>query len=203
MWEVLERLGLTVYHATGSRYICNPPVLNTDDDMLVFTDCIEETTTRLILEGWSTDSSDRYPFSSSSFKSFRKGIGNIILTGERQFFNRFLSATILAKYLNLLNKVDRVALFASIIGAEAPALQALGTTEPDPVPAYAVTTISQATSANGFSMWVDDVIPPRIPADIAEAAAVYRARRDHEQRREGYQAYYDSPNTAAILSNNF
>jgi len=98
---------------TGSRYICTPAVLNTDDDYVV-----------LAKQGWSKELEDKgFTYtptdveydSMGEFTSVRKGDINYIVTENPVFFERFRAATELAKTLNLQNKNERVRLFQLVL----------------------------------------------------------------------------------------
>lgn len=106
----------------GSRITCNPPVLDTDEDMLVlveaekFMDFCHQLTgcgfsldgSRVLAAGNSVD--DPYHFQSFSLNGL-----NIIATAQLEFFWRFIAASSIAKRLNLLNKDDRIALFQAVL----------------------------------------------------------------------------------------
>lgn len=100
-------------YPTGSKYICFPPVENTDEDWVV-----------LVEEGYEQELSDKgFVYSMSDveysnpgiFISARKGNLNWIVTTNKAFFKRFVLATKVARKLNLLEKQSRVALFQAIL----------------------------------------------------------------------------------------
>jgi hypothetical protein len=98
-------------HPTGSNYICNPPVENTDIDFVVWAPKIKEADNTLRDSGFSYEgytSNCDYP---NMFWSYRKENINIILTILPDFFLKFVSATEKAKSLNLLFKEERIKLF--------------------------------------------------------------------------------------------
>lgn len=45
----------------------------------------------------------------------RRGNINVIVTPEMEFFDRFMAATELARRFNLMEKVDRIALFQAVL----------------------------------------------------------------------------------------
>jgi|SRR6185312_117840 len=105
---------------TGSNYICNPPVNNTDIDTVI-----------LVKEGYEpalaelgreptlvTDGSDETYCNNGDFKSWRKGNKNYIVTSYPDFYKKFVIATKAAKALNLLNKEQRIYLFTCIFDAQ-------------------------------------------------------------------------------------
>lgn len=99
---------------TGSNYICNPPVTNTDIDMMFLVSSMEKTYDELIKLGWTYNSKDIYP--PDVWASYRMGKDNAICTSEVKHFNAFLAATEEAKRLNLLDKKDRIELFDKYVG---------------------------------------------------------------------------------------
>jgi len=99
---------------TGSNYICNPPVTNTDIDTMYLVSDMEKTYTELVAQGWKYGSNDTYP--PDLWASFRKGPYNALITYDINHFNAFLKATEEAKRLNLLDKKDRIALFNKYTG---------------------------------------------------------------------------------------
>lgn len=108
------------YHPTGSKYICNPPVMDTDEDYIVLVDDMEAVTAILTKEcGYTLDfNSANYP--DKYFLSFKKTddwdkIYNIILTDKKEYFIPFVEATELTKRLNITKKDSRVAIFNTII----------------------------------------------------------------------------------------
>lgn len=114
--------------ATGSRVICDPAPTDTDEDWVVYVHNYRTFRTFLQNNGWSTDGSydsDRDPFieedtedydiSDEGFCSFKKDHLNIILVVNNFTFNRWVTATILATHLNLLDKSRRIQLFSSIL----------------------------------------------------------------------------------------
>lgn len=103
---------------TGSRYICSPPPVDTDDDTIILVDELP------LVEGmesigWKldvgkSDNPEVYthaPDYGIRWVSYRKGIKNLIYTNDRTYYIKFVAATELAKKMNLVNKADRVKLF--------------------------------------------------------------------------------------------
>lgn len=105
---------------TGSRVICDPPPIDTDEDWLVLSNNIKETDNFLRGRGfeycspiWSfEESGSNYPF---GFASYRRGESNVLMTPSVNFYNRFVAATHAAKAMNLLDKHDRIRLFQVIL----------------------------------------------------------------------------------------
>ena len=102
-------------HPTGSRYICNPPVMDTDSDTVILVNGYHDWYKMLIDEDW-TDSGEHYDIE-GDFRSFRKGQENYIVTEDEDFYWSYVKATEGAKALNLLDKEDRIKLFRAVRGA--------------------------------------------------------------------------------------
>ena len=108
--------GVVAYQGTGSFFICNPPVLDKDKDILILVKDTEEYKEKLLYDGWEgcTGYEDKEPH----FFAARKGEINLIVTDELQWYLRFAAATELAKKLNLLKKEERISLFEQVLGKE-------------------------------------------------------------------------------------
>ena len=105
---------------TGSNYICNPPVTNTDVDEMFLVDDLQEVNFQLTGLGWEKCGLEdkEYDNKPSHWAAYRKENMNALLTTNLKYFMNFFKATEEAKHLNLLNKEDRVALFQKILGEE-------------------------------------------------------------------------------------
>ena len=105
---------------TGSSYICNPPVTNTDVDEMFLVDDLQEVSFQLTGLGWTKCGleEETYQDKPSHWAAYRKENMNALLTTDLKYFMNFFKATEEAKHLNLLNKEDRVALFQKILGEE-------------------------------------------------------------------------------------
>ena len=103
---------------TGSNYICNPPVTNTDVDEMFLVDDLQEVNFQLTGLGWTKCGleEETYQDKPSHWAAYRKENMNALLTTNLKYFMDFFKATEEAKHLNLLNKEDRVALFQKILG---------------------------------------------------------------------------------------
>lgn len=101
---------------TGSRVICRPPPLDTDEDWVLLVSDVAAFGMEALLEGWSGSpvalDAAKYPH---GFASYRKGELNLIVTAGEDFFQRFIAATSVAQRLNLHSKEDRVALFQAVL----------------------------------------------------------------------------------------
>lgn len=98
---------------TGSHYICNPPVTNTDIDQMFLVHNLESVHDYLMLSNWEVCGKEQYPV--EQWAAYRKGINNALITDEPSYFLKFHKATELAKERNLLNKEDRIKLFDEIM----------------------------------------------------------------------------------------
>ena len=102
---------------TGSNYICNPPVTDTDIDQMFLVYDLYRAAEELDLLGWKecrSKNNNEYP--TDVMLAFRLGVNNALLTDNEEYFNNFYKATEEAKRRNLLNKADRIALFEEYTG---------------------------------------------------------------------------------------
>lgn len=105
--ELYQEVGLT-----GSSYICNPPVTNTDIDFVIYSQDWDK------LHDWCKKNAFKTNFEDyglEEFRSYKRGIINLIVTNDATFYRRFVKATEVAKKLNLLDKQQRVDLFDFVI----------------------------------------------------------------------------------------
>ena len=110
----------TAVRPVGSRVTCSPPVLDTDADFLVLVPAPRLALAQYTLrdEGFTAGTDNEYSDPEGEAPRFfasRKGVVNIILTADLDFYNAFMAATAVAKRLNLPNKADRVALFQAVL----------------------------------------------------------------------------------------
>lgn len=108
------------WHEVGSRVTCDPPVCDTDRDILCLVDSTSEFTDQAELDGFrlmgsKVDEDTEDESGRSPFVSMKCGEVNLIATSDREFFGRFMAATRVATRLNLLNKGDRIALFQAVL----------------------------------------------------------------------------------------
>jgi hypothetical protein len=108
---------------TGSRYNCNPPIMNTDEDFLVWFQTNDHVTLfKFLIEiGYVRSSSENdslSKFSSGEFTSWRRGDTNLIITGNQKFFNLHKLSGQVCKKLNLMNKPDRIMVYHAIMYGE-------------------------------------------------------------------------------------
>ena len=101
--ELYQEVGLT-----GSSYICNPPITDTDIDFVIYSQDWDK------LHDWCEKNAFKTNFEDyelEEFRSYKRGIINLIVTNDATFYRRFVKATEVAKKLNLLDKQQRVDLF--------------------------------------------------------------------------------------------
>ncbi len=101
--ELYQEVGLT-----GSSYICNPPITNTDIDFVIYSQDWDK------LHDWCEKNAFKTNFEDyelEEFRSYKRGIINLIVTFDATFYKRFVKATEVAKKLNLLDKQQRIDLF--------------------------------------------------------------------------------------------
>lgn len=99
----------------GSRYVCDPPVMDTDRDTLILVPDVSEAERLLLQEGWTTCLEGEY--FATAFKAYRKGTDNYVITSDETFFQRYLIAAEVAKALNLRDKEDRIKAHEAAINA--------------------------------------------------------------------------------------
>lgn len=98
---------------SGSRVICDPPVLDTDDDKFVLVDRLPSKA-RMEADGWELCGSEEY-IQHGRLVAYRRGDQNRIFVTSAEYYVRIYAATLLAKEMNLREKKDRVALFATVV----------------------------------------------------------------------------------------
>lgn len=109
---------IIAWKPTGSYVICSPPVEDTDRDILIYVRSISSFGRDLMNFGWEL-CGEEYPNQKEyGFIAYRKGIYNLIITGNESFYNLFSQATDLAKKLNLKEKQQRIDLFDYIINCQ-------------------------------------------------------------------------------------
>jgi hypothetical protein len=102
------------YSPTGSAYICDPPVKDTDEDYVVLVEEFSQAARLLEAQGWEIGGSI-FDGHRNWFFSFKKGKDNLIIVDNPEFYLKFINATKLAKNLNLTEKSDRITLFQAIL----------------------------------------------------------------------------------------
>lgn len=128
----------------GSRVTCDPPVMDTDEDWLIY---VPEQG----LANWLTDAAklgfdldDRckhYRVEDNDFNSWRGPNNlNLIVTASLQFYNKFNLASNVAKELNLLKKEDRITLFQANLYGREPKCECMATHEFPELQQYSAAT---------------------------------------------------------------
>lgn len=96
------------FFKTGSRVICNPPVMETDADFVVL-----DQAGVLNLRSWAEATTDsEYD---GGTHTFRLGEVNLIVVDDGDDFKRWKVATQIATRLNLTSKPERIALFQGVL----------------------------------------------------------------------------------------
>lgn len=107
----IKELALDAF-VSGSRVICNPPVTDTDLDIVVLVDA--GTAPVEFIDLGYKDSSGDYAVgmqTTRSFTAFRRGEVNLVVTSDPVLFERYKLATEWATKLNLKSKRDRAQFF--------------------------------------------------------------------------------------------
>lgn len=126
----------TRYELVGSRVTCNPPPVDTDQDILVFVDSenADYFVSLMKQRGFDVELGEGYAEDalnggeSDRFQSYRLGDVNLIVTIDEMFYDRFAYATEIAKRANLMEKEERIKLFQAILYGNMP--NAVGHEEP-------------------------------------------------------------------------
>lgn len=110
------------YHPTGSRYICNPAPMDTDEDWVVLIKSERQGDFNKHMTDNEFWRSHKNYFSNSDFQSWRHrhdpsvdDVRNFIVTADPEWYQLFVEATEIAKEENLLKKEDRIKLFELIM----------------------------------------------------------------------------------------
>ena len=103
------------YFPTGSRVICNPPVMDTDEDWAVLEVRHWSPTRKSLADvlkegGWDNGGSG----ATGSFQSWKKDDLNLIIFHSPSAFAKYRLVTRIATVLNLQKKEDRINLFSMV-----------------------------------------------------------------------------------------
>lgn len=146
-----ERGQYITHHKTGSVYICDPPVLRNDLDVIILVKEKNETRDLLLNVGFYHEGAS--DVSNSAFYSLRLGKVNFIITEDLVWYTKFLAATELCKHLNVLDKEKRIDIFTTVIedkhksyGAEED--WAVGTVGPASIYGASIATAKTATTSS-------------------------------------------------------
>lgn len=114
--EFNEFLSLVLMsHPMGSRYVCNPPIMDTDRDTLILVTHKQKAFQLLVSLGWECCSEGEYL--EGAFFAMRKGEDNYILTESPEIFQRYTIATAVAKELNAQDKHTRIRIHKACVEA--------------------------------------------------------------------------------------
>lgn len=108
------------WHEVGSRVTCDPPIMDTDRDILCVVDDWRAFISDAVQAGFTVAGSVpanelEQRKEQSLFTSLKRYDDNLIVTDDEGFAKRFLVATRLAKRFNLRLKDDRIALFQAVL----------------------------------------------------------------------------------------
>ena len=109
--SIINAVGHETYLAcapTGSKVICEPPVMDTDEDWIVWVKEEGFSHSSLLNAGFVPDGEN---YHDGHFTSYRKGELNLILIEDKQVYSAYCRATDTAKSLNIRDKADRITLF--------------------------------------------------------------------------------------------
>jgi hypothetical protein len=131
--EQLKPLVMDMF-PTGSRVICDPPVLDTDEDWVLMVPH-RKAFRPFLRELGFTQTSRTYYRVTSSITTYRHPDNslNLIVTDEQDMFDRWREATEIATQENLTNKEDRIKLFELITGRNKHSKYRYISTRPEPI----------------------------------------------------------------------
>lgn len=94
-------------HPVGSRYVCTPPVLFTDIDLLVYA---ENNVDEILASAGYVKTEPRLYLGQDdeSFFAWRRGSENLIVTSSLFYATTFQTATHICKRFNIREKITRV-----------------------------------------------------------------------------------------------
>lgn len=101
----------TSYFAFGSRHVCTPPVMHTDEDWAVL-DNSGAVATYMQNNGWIVGGSYRQV---SAFTSYKKGDQNVIIMKTKNIYDKYKTATDIVKSLNIRDKKKRIDMYNRIV----------------------------------------------------------------------------------------
>lgn len=100
-------------HPVGSRYVCHPPVMNTDIDLLVLELTENFCWVKLLNAGYKkTTDIDKY-IGGGNFTTWRRGKVNLIVSVDLEFVEGFQTGTHICKQFNIRDKDQRILIHAS------------------------------------------------------------------------------------------
>ena len=164
--SLVNEKNLISVHETGSSYICDPPVLDTDWDYLLLVEYIDNAHADLLYRGFDYTSLEYEEMPGEHFRTYRKDQYNLIVTTSTQWYVRFCAATEYCKTKNVLNKETRIMFFNLILQDKEPNEKPIskGTSIPaDPagwpgIKAWYGSTAPKVTSyGTGYTITYDEV----------------------------------------------
>jgi hypothetical protein len=99
---------------TGSAIVCDPPVTNTDVDLVIYVDSRAEAHGHMLLMGYTVCGDYENCASLGTFQAYRKGALNVIVVDQRSVFLYWQHATRIATELNITEKSDRIFFFEMV-----------------------------------------------------------------------------------------
>ena len=99
----------------GSRVTCVPAPTDTDEDVLILVNNVTQFASKCIRAGFKEEGS----YAGAAFVSLKLGEGNLIVTEEEEFYDKFMLATHVCKSLNVLDKQHRITVFQAILYGKA------------------------------------------------------------------------------------
>ena len=117
-------MNLVAFSPTGSRFMCDPPVMDTDIDFVALVVDHDAASEVLTANGWTkcvgenSDEEDSSYDELGEFSAYRKDNFNLIICDDRAYYVKYCAATLLCTKLNLLDKAERCDLFQTIVKGE-------------------------------------------------------------------------------------
>lgn len=136
--NIIKAVNSTEMETVGSRTIPGAAKPDSDHDILIYSNQYrnrwgtKKVVAKLFELGFKPDANgkqvkDAYGqtrtlpgYGTGVFDSFRKGDINLIITGNKEFYNKFLTANKLAIAMGLTDRTQRVTLFKYILYGEMP-----------------------------------------------------------------------------------
>lgn len=107
-------IDLFKFHPTGSAHTCNPPILDTDEDWVVWADDFNKASDDLTAIGFTANPDQTH----YGAVSMRFGKYNIILMSNKSEYDLWVKATAVCKYLNIGSKEQRKMIHRIVCGEE-------------------------------------------------------------------------------------
>lgn len=122
----LESYGINIVHIypTGSNYICNPQVIDTDIDILVLVTDINGSYNACTCRDWEDCYREATPKEHLAYQeekrygviwhALRRGIINIMIVEDIDWYHASVAATELCKAWNILDRDRRIRIFRNL-----------------------------------------------------------------------------------------